>query len=188
MKVTDNGKGQLVATPNVTNGVFNNTYKAGSTTVAFGAAKVLSGADLADGQFIFQLKDSDGNVVETAKNDANGNIKFTHEFTAAGEYKFTISEFNDQQPNVSYDTKSYDVTVVVTDNGKGQLDAKVSGDGAVFNNTYTEPAKEEPKAETKKDSTPKTGDSAPIFGLCAAVAGAAGVIGLYRRSRKGDLR
>ncbi len=188
VKVTDEGEGQLVATPTVSGGVFNNTYKAGSTTVAFGAAKVLSGANLSDGQFIFQLKDSDGNVVETAKNDANGNIKFTHEFTAAGEYKFTISEFNDQQPNVSYDTKSYDVTVVVTDNGKGQLDAKVSGDGAVFNNTYTEPAKEAPKAETKKDSTPKTGDSAPIFGLCAAVAGAAGTIALYRRSRKDSLR
>ncbi len=187
VNVVDNGKGQLVATPTVANGVFYNTYKAGSATMALGAAKVLSGANLSDGQFIFQLKDSDGNVVETAKNDANGNIKFTHEFTAAGEYKFTISEFNDQQPNVSYDTKSYDVTVAVTDNGKGQLDAKVSGDGAVFNNTYTEPAKEEPKAETKKDSTPKTGDSAPIFGLCAAVAGAAGVIGLYRRSRKDGL-
>ena len=126
--------------------------------------------------------------METAKNEANGNIKFSHEFTAAGEYKFTISEFDDQQANIKYDTNTYDVTVTVTDNGKGQLEATVSGESAVFNNTYSEPTKEVQKEEAKKDATPKTGDSAPIFGLCAAAVAAAGTIALRRRSRRDSLR
>ncbi|MDO4848628.1 MAG: FctA domain-containing protein [Coriobacteriia bacterium] len=179
--VVDNGEGKLVATPVVANGTFNNTYKAGTASVTFGAAKVLSGATLKDGQFSFQLKDADGNVVETAKNDANGNIKFSQEFTAAGEYKFTISEVNDHQADVTYDTKSYDVTVTVTDNGKGQLEAKVSGASVVFNNTYTEPKKEEKKEETKKDTkkeaTPKTGDALLASEAIAAIAGT-GVLGV----------
>ena len=189
--VTDNGEGQLVAKASTESGkgiVFKNTYKPNATTATFGASKVLSGASLADGQFLFQLKDANGNAVETAKNDAEGNIKFTHEFTAAGEYKFTISEFNDNQANVTYDTNSYDVTVTVADNGEGQLEATVSGDNAVFKNTYTVPTKEVQKEEAKKDDTPKTGDSAPIFGLFAAAAAAAGTIALCRRSRRGSLR
>ena len=189
--VTDNGEGQLVAKASTESGkgiVFKNTYKPNATTATFGASKVLSGASLADGQFLFQLKDANGNAVETAKNDAEGNIKFTHEFTAAGEYKFTISEFNDNQANVTYDTNSYDVTVTVADNGEGQLEATVSGDNAVFKNTYTVPTKEVQKEEAKKDDTPKTGDSAPIFGLFAAAAAAAGTIALRRRSRRGSLR
>ena len=180
INVSDNGQGQLVAIPSVANGTFNNTYKAGTATVTFGAAKVLSGATLKDGQFSFQLKDANGNVVETAKNDANGNIKFSHEFTAAGEYKFTISEVNDHQADVTYDTKSYDVTVTVTDNGKGQLEAKVSGASVVFNNTYTEPKKEEKKEakkDTKKEATPKTGDALLASSAIAAIAGT-GVLGV----------
>ena len=65
---------------------FNNTYDAkGSVTLtATKTIKVADGFDHttkpADGEFTFDLKDAAGNVLDTAKNDANGKVSFTREF------------------------------------------------------------------------------------------------------------
>lgn len=45
--------------------VFKNAYSAAPTSITFGGTKVLTGAELAAGQFAFQLKDAQGNVVAT---------------------------------------------------------------------------------------------------------------------------
>lgn len=42
----------------------------------------------------------------------------------AGVYEYTISEKNDGQKNVTYDETVYNVTITVTDNGKGNLIAE----------------------------------------------------------------
>ena len=158
---------------------FNNTYIAVTATIE--ATKTLTGANLADGQFTFELKDSNGKVVATAKNDANGNIKFSKVFTKAGKYVFTLSEVNDKQDNVTYDTTSHKLTVNVTQNEDGTLKAQVeteSGKSIVFNNTYSVP---------KKKTTPKTGDVLLTGGAIAAVAGtgALGVaVSVIRRKKK----
>lgn len=182
---TDNGKGKLTV-EHTTAGeiVFKNTYKADPTSVTLGAAKVLKNGTLKDEQFTFVLKDSDGNVVSEAVNDANGGVTFkTLDFDKADTYKYTISETNDAQEYITYDETEYEVTITVKDDLEGNLTAKVSyGDeeSVVFINEYDEPEEPEPETpeepdepekpeketeEEPKSDIPQTGDSSPVIPL-----------------------
>lgn len=182
-EVTDNGQGQLVVDWAVTDAdgnevteiTFENQYVIEqSASVVFGATKALAGKDLAEGQFTFELKDADGNVIQTATNTADGSVVFAEpvEYWGAGEYTYTISEVNDGQANVTYDDTVYTATVTVTDNLDGTLTAAVSYglDGAfpAFENVYTEPL-----ALGGTGGTPQTGD--PISMVLPAVLAAGGV-------------
>lgn len=183
--VTDDGKGKLTVEHTTTGEiVFKNTYKADPTSVTLGAAKVLKNGTLKDEQFTFVLKDSDGNVVSEAVNDANGGVTFkTLDFDKADTYKYTISETNDAQEYITYDETEYEVTITVKDDLKGNLTAKVSyGDeeSIVFINEYDEPEEPEPETpeepdepekpeketeEEPKSDIPQTGDSSPVIPL-----------------------
>ena len=138
--VTDNGQGQLVANATYSSEEgFTNTYKAAATSLVVKASKKLAGATLAADQFTFELVDkATGQVVGTAKNKADGSVEFPAlNYDAAGNYTYTIREVNDQKPGYTYDDKTLEVTVAVTDNGQGQLEAKAtysSEEG--FTNTY----------------------------------------------------
>ena len=134
--------------------IITNPYAAtGSFQIT--AHKTFSGKTLEDGQFSFQLCDENGNVIETAKNDASGNIAFSPFFVdstifASGSksatLKFTVKEQipETKEKNVTYDTKTYTATVTLTDNGKGQITASIawtvngaSASGANFVNYYS---------------------------------------------------
>lgn len=184
-KVVDNGEGGLVvkhalATDDA-NAAFVNTYAHSTTSVVLGATKVLSGKALADGQFTFALTAEDGTVYQ-AKNDAAGSVAFpTLTFAEPGTYVYTISEVNDKQANVTYDTATYNVVVNVVDDGKGNLVATVAyDDGAAptFKNSYTEPPAPTPTpgggATTPKNPVvklfSKTADDAGLMLGAAAVA------------------
>ena len=138
--VTDNGQGQLVANATYSSEEgFTNTYKAAASSLVVKASKKLAGATLAADQFTFELVDkATGQVVGTAKNKADGSVEFPAlNYDAAGNYTYTIREVNDQKPGYTYDDKTLEVTVAVTDNGQGQLEAKAtyaSEEG--FANTY----------------------------------------------------
>ena len=138
--VTDNGQGQLVASPTyVTPAEFSNSYQATATSLVVKASKKLSGATLAADQFTFELVDkTTGQVVATAKNKADGSVEFPAlNYDAAGNHTYTIREKNDGAAGYTYDAKEVEVTVAVTDNGQGQLEAKAtyaSEEG--FANTY----------------------------------------------------
>ena len=191
-KVVDNGEGSLVvehafATDDV-NATFVNTYAHGTTSVVLGATKVLSGKALADGQFTFVLTAEDGTVYQ-AKNDAAGSVAFPAlTFAEPGTYVYTISEVNDKQANVTYDTATYRVVVNVVDDGQGNLVATVAyDDGAAptFKNSYTEPPAPTPTpgggATTPKNPVvklfSKTADDAGLmFGAAAVAAGLALVV------------
>ncbi len=191
-KVVDNGEGSLVvehafATDDV-NATFVNTHAHGTTSVVLGATKVLSGKALADGQFTFVLTAEDGTVYQ-AKNDAAGSVAFPAlTFAEPGTYVYTISEVNDKQANVTYDTATYDVVVNVVDDGQGNLVATVAyDDGAAptFKNSYTEPPAPTPTpgggATTPKNPVvklfSKTADDAGLMlGAAAVAAGLALVV------------
>lgn len=191
-KVVDNGEGSLVvehafATDDV-NATFVNTYAHGTTSVVLGATKVLSGKALADGQFTFVLTAEDGTVYQ-AKNDAVGSVAFPAlTFAEPGTYVYTISEVNDKQANVTYDTATHRVVVNVVDDGQGNLVATVAyDDGAAptFKNSYTEPPAPTPTpgggATTPKNPVAKlfskTADDAGLMlGAAAVAAGLALVV------------
>ena len=137
--VTDNGKGQLEATATYAKeAAFSNTYKAAAASVVVKASKTLAGANLAADQFTFELVDQNGKVVGTAKNKADGSVEFAAvSFDAAGNYNFKIREKNEGAAGYTYDSTEFDVAVAVTDNGKGQLEAKATyAKEAAFSNTY----------------------------------------------------
>ena len=182
---------------------FCNSYAPAATEVKLGAFKVLSGKDLKEGQFSFQLKDADGKVLQTAKNAAGGTVGFEAiSYDKPGTYTYSISEVDDGQKNVTYDAAEHQVTVTVTDDGAGHLVATVTYDGdvaPVFKNTYTppttppvnpptEPPTNPPVSKEEKPGLPNMGDTSLSPMALGGIAGGAvvliatGVI-LRRRNR-----
>ena len=91
------------------------------TKVEFNFTKKLEGRELKEGEFSFVLKDKDGKVIETVKNDATGNIKFSAlEFKRGeeGTYTYTVEEVKGTETGVEYDKMVATVTVTVTKEGK----------------------------------------------------------------------
>lgn len=185
--VTDDSNGKLHATVNYTRSaegteaapVFRNSYRASKVGVQLTAVKELAGKDLVGGDFTFELKDSTGAVIQ-ATNDANGNIVFgVMEYAAEGTYQYTMYEVAGSDKNITYDDTVYTITVTVTDDGEGSLEAEVvytKDDAKVqkagFYNKYTETV------------TPPTGDDTPVaayIGLTVISALALAALFLLRR-------
>lgn len=123
----------------------------GEGNVAINATKTLTGRTAAAGEFSFSVRDARGNVVATATNRASGDgeaaglafspIAYTTDAlermvadgtatrAADGSWviPYTVSEDGtDQLPaGVTATASSFDITVKVTDNGKGGLDVAV---------------------------------------------------------------
>ena len=111
-------------------------------SVRLQAAKALVGAALQDGQFAFELRDANGDVISTAANGADGTVAFPEiPYTAADigkTHAYTIVERDGGVPGYIYDTHTETVTVTVSDAGGGALNATASydADGAVFSNEF----------------------------------------------------
>ena len=137
--VTDNA-GQLEAAVEYPDGQeISNTYQAASVTKVLKANKALTGANLADDQFTFELVNkATDQVVQTAKNKADGTVTFPAEtYTEVGNHTYIIREKNDGSKGYTYDDKTVEVTVAVTDNGQGQLVAtETYAKPAEFSNNY----------------------------------------------------
>lgn len=135
---------------------FQNSYEAtgtlgGEGDVTIEAAKTLAGRAAAAGEFSFSVRDAQGNVVATASNRASGDgeaaelafspIAYTtgslEQMAADGtatkaadgswSIPYTVSEDTAALPaGVTATASSFDITVKVTDNGKGGLDVAVT--------------------------------------------------------------
>lgn len=121
------------------------------TTAKFKAKKVLaingsSDRTLKANEFTFLLKDQNGTLVDTKTNGENGDILFNPvRFNEAGTFTYTIVEQKPATPEsaITYDESVHTVTVTVTKDANGQLNADVQYDGKkdipTFTNTYTPP-------------------------------------------------
>ena len=145
--VTDNGDGTLIVEHKLQNNekaTFENAYnvtpKSSSVTDKITATKVLTGRDLKEGEFSFELVEGD-KVVATGTNAADGKITMSEiTYTEAGEHTYTLREVKGDAGNgITYDGKTYTIKTTITDNGKGELVAKheLKGDNeAKFSNSY----------------------------------------------------
>ena len=127
VKVTDE-KGKLKAEVSYPNGKpeFENKYSAKATSVNLEGHKTLTGKDLEEGMFKFQVIDESGEEVSTGTNDKTGKIKFSKiNYEKVGSYEYTVKEVAGNEPGVSYDDTEYKVTVEVKD-VNGELKAEVS--------------------------------------------------------------
>ena len=215
VEVTDNGQGKLVSTITGNKPAFVNKYTAPTppptpnpqqptpATATIQANKVLTGKELKDGQFEFELT-YQGNVVDTAKNKADGSVTFkAQSFTSPGKYEYTITEKVGNEAGVTYDKAVHKVTVEVAYDTNGKLVATVTGNGPTFTNTYAaktpptsseekpkpsgdkheDPKKEEPKKEVKKE-LPKTGTAeSSAFSVLVGFLLLAASVFLYRTKK-----
>ena len=160
--VTDQG-GMLSATADrqATDIRFDNTYTPTPVGVTVKADKRLTGRDLNDGEFAAELKDSDGNLLQTKRfarvprdaqsdkatdvREGEGTLEFDKlTFDRAGVYTYTVTEQDGNLGGVTYDRTVHTVTVTVTEDAKthrlvaavSYSDGEGGEEGILFRNTY----------------------------------------------------
>lgn len=139
---------------------FDNTYTPTPVSVQFEAAKHLTGRGLNDNEFSAELKDSDGNLLQTKQfthsprntqsgkvtaREGDGTLDFDKlTFDKTGVYTYTVDEQDGTLGGVTYDTTSHTVTVTVTEDTKSHKlaasvaysNGKASEKSILFQNTY----------------------------------------------------
>ncbi len=160
--VTDNGQGKLtVATDPAAGSLFSftNTYSVteeGSTPTngSLTLSKTLTGRDMSDGEFSFEMvgtsdnaKDMKATGVNTAANDGEaGSVTLSPiTFKKPGIYEFQIREVNNKLGGVDYDTSTLTAKAEVSSDGAGNMLIEwtvfdANGNEVTektFNNTYT---------------------------------------------------
>lgn len=160
--VTDQG-GMLSASVDrqATDVRFDNTYTPTPVDVTVKADKHLAGRDLNDGEFAAELKDSDGNLLQTKRfarvprdaqsdkatdvREGEGTLEFDKlTFDRAGVYTYIVTEQDGNLGGVTYDRTVHTVTVTVTEDTKSHKlaasvaysNGKASEKSILFQNTY----------------------------------------------------
>ena len=147
--VKDNGDGTLSVEhklQNVEKAIFENAYnvtpKSFSVTDQITATKVLTGRDLKEGEFSFELVEGD-KVVATGTNAADGAITMGKvAYDKPGKHAYTLREIKGgtTSKGITYSDAKYTIETTITDNGDGTLKAEhVLKDATVatFKNTYS---------------------------------------------------
>ncbi len=154
--VTDDSKGNLRVSRKPDGDVaftFTNTYSVTpvktSVTDQIAATKVLTGRDMTEGEFSFELVEGEGEdakVVATGKNAADGTITMSPvKYDKPGKHTYTLREVNGgtTSKGITYDDKTYTIVTTITDKGDGTLEAKHELKGAEdaksieFKNSYS---------------------------------------------------
>ena len=162
--VTDQN-GALTATADrQTNDIrFDNTYTPTPVSVQLEADKHLTGRDLNDNEFTAELKDSNGNLLQSKQfarvprdaqsesdkeqnvREGDGTLEFDKlTFDKTGVYTYTVDEQDGTLGGVTYDTTSHTVTITVTEDTKSHKlaasvaysNGKASEKSILFQNTY----------------------------------------------------
>ena len=139
---------------------FDNTYTPTPVGVIVKADKHLTGRDLNDGEFAAELKDSDGNLLQTKQfthsprntqsdkvtaREGDGTLDFDKlTFDRAGVYTYTVDEQDGTLGGVTYDKTIHTVTITVTEDTKSHKlvasvaysNGKASEKSILFRNTY----------------------------------------------------
>lgn len=147
--VTDDGKGNLIVSRKPDGDVaftFTNTYNVTpvetSVTDQITANKVLTGRELKEGEFSFELVEGD-KVIATGTNNAEGKITMgAVKYTKPGKHTYTLRELKGgtTSKGITYSDAKYTIETTITDNGDGTLKAEhvlKDAEPAEFKNTYS---------------------------------------------------
>ena len=136
VKVTKDGnelKSEVVYPESKT---FNNTFTPKETSATIELDKALSGRDLVDGEFSFELYEG-SNKLQTTTNK-NGKVTFDSiSYKEVGEHTYTVKEVKGDNSTVAYDSTAKEVTVKVTRDGDNLKTEVVYPESKTFNNTFT---------------------------------------------------
>jgi pilin isopeptide linkage protein len=148
VEVRDAGNGVLI--PEVTypegGAKFVNEYHT-SGSVMLNARKELTGSTLQADEFVFELKDADGKVLQTKQNLENGSITFDaleySEKDIGQTFTYTVSEKDTGIEGVTYSKAVYTVNVIVSAASDNTLETttEITTEGhsvneMVFENTF----------------------------------------------------
>lgn len=158
---------------------FVNEFEPLPIQVTLEANKKLTGRKLKAEEFKFRVSNEKGKKIASGTNNAEGKIIFEPiTLSEPGVYKYTVRETRGMNWYITYDTKKYEVTVTVTEEG-GVLTAEVSypGKGITFRNVYD-----------NSSLIPLTGDNTPLAMLAGVMilsgGGIVAMLMLRRRKRR----
>ena len=147
--VTDDGKGNLIVSRKPDGDVaftFTNTYNVTPVetrvTDQITATKYLTGRDLKEGEFSFELVEGN-KVVATGTNAADGKITMSEiTYNEPGKHTYTLREIKGgtTSKGITYSDAKYTIETTITDNGDGTLKAEhvlKDAEAATFENTYS---------------------------------------------------
>ena len=149
--------------------IFHNTYKAETALALFSARKKLEGMEIREDMFGFLLYEADenfqiqGQPIQRVTNTAEGDVSFNPiSFSQPGEYRYVLREDSSKpMEGMEYDARTFLVLVRVTDNGNGQLEAKVvymHGESLLstilFENVYNAPVEPTEPSEPTEPTKP----------------------------------
>ena len=128
---------------------FTNAFTPNATTATIELTKELTGRDLVDGEFSFELYEG-ANKLQTVTNKS-GKVTFDAiSYTAEGEHTYTVKEVKGTTPGITYDTAEKQVTVKVTKDGDNLKADVAYPENKTFSNTYTAPQPAKAKISASK--------------------------------------
>ena len=128
---------------------FTNAFTPNATTATIELTKELTGRDLVDGEFSFELYEG-ANKLQTVTNK-NGKVTFAPiEYTEEGEHTYTVKEVAGNTPGITYDKTDKQVTVKVKKDGDNLKADVAYPENKTFSNTYTAPQPAKAKISASK--------------------------------------
>ena len=133
----------------VTKTITNSKAKPKATQATIKLDKTLTGRDLTDGEFSFELYEG-ANKLQTVTNK-NGKVTFAPiEYTEEGEHTYTVKEVAGNTPGITYDKTDKQVTVQVKKDGDNLKADVAYPENKAFKNTYTAPQPAKAKISASK--------------------------------------
>ena len=133
----------------VTKTIINPKDKPKETKATIELDKTLTGRDLTDGEFSFELYEG-ATKLQTVTNK-NGKVTFAPiEYTEEGEHTYTVKEVAGNTPGITYDKTDKQVTVKVKKDGDNLKADVAYPDNKTFSNTYTAPQPAKAKISASK--------------------------------------
>ena len=133
----------------VTKTIVNPKAKPKATQATIELDKTLTGRELTDGEFSFELYEG-ANKLQTVTNK-NGKITFEPiTYDEVGEHTYTVKEVAGNTPGITYDKADKQVTVKVKKDGDNLKADVAYPENKAFKNTYTAPKPAKAKISASK--------------------------------------